>query len=142
MTEKFPVESIPDKDKVFRAILPHWIENGELTSAAYSDVIDEPSVNWEKYSSSIESCQIKIRNQPDPIGIAILIAEIPRSNNMPVEHRPNKNRAHSVIVLGKKDNRSLRRFLARNSLFFSKENLPNSDLSWKEMFQIKTGDSL
>ncbi len=121
----FPIELIPDTDKLFYRIHTQYIDYTEsdakkkIKPGAF-DPIPKPdgtemSVDWSKYSTSIET-QNRAR-KPERVGVVSFVVGEVRSQPtlLKVEHRPTLNQAHSIIfdVLPNANNPEIRINLRR-----------------------------
>lgn len=110
----WPVESIPDDDRLFRRIPPVWYnkEEDRVTSAAFRD--PDMSVNWEKYITPENA----VRKYPAHY-LAALTAKTPRAKSLEVKHSPSRLQHSHSSILGKKTT-AIARFLAENSVLLIK----------------------
>ncbi len=90
------VEEIPDKDEVFYRIHKNFFIGGRLQPGVFREIGDDMSVDWEKYSTPVESvCRAKV---PVDNGIVSLIAGDVRNIKLEVIHKPSENNmAHSIV---------------------------------------------
>jgi len=93
----FPIEHIPDDDKLFRRLMPGQCKKGKISSAAFEDV--DLSVDWEKYSTPQEALdRLPPHFDKQNWKVASLKAGIPRVLGQEVKHWPTNNIAHSLIL--------------------------------------------
>ena len=110
----WPIEYIPDEDRLFRRIAPIWYskEEDRVLSGAFND--PNMSVNWEQYITAEDA----VRKYPEH-HLSAIRAKVPRAKSLEVKHTPSRfNRSHGS-VLGKKKG-SIARFLALNSTLLIK----------------------
>lgn len=103
----FPIEQIPDSDKLYYRIYSRDIDNTESDSKkrikpGAFDPIPKPygtemSVNWCKYSTPSDTKNAA--RKPEKTGVLSFVAGDVRSEptSLKVEHRPTQNQAHSII---------------------------------------------
>lgn len=103
----FPIEQIPDADKLYYRIHTQYIDHTETDSKkkikpGAFDPIPKPdgtemSVDWSKYSTPTDT---KNRaRKPEKVGVVSFNVEEVRSKptSLKVAHRPTLNQAHSII---------------------------------------------
>ena len=103
----YPVESILDNDRVFRAIHKTLIRNNEIVSGkAFRFDANGCSVEWSKYSTPEKTRAFNLYKSPAEYGAAFLVTGEVRSQDMAVIHDPLPslkvpeidNQAHSLII--------------------------------------------
>jgi len=96
----WPIEHIPDLDRVFMRAHRMHFRGGELQPGVFRQHGDGMSVDWEKYSTTTET-----RNRAaKPLDNAVICANvghIRQISDLDVRHKPDperSNRAHSIVV--------------------------------------------
>ena len=95
----YPVEHIPDEDRLFRRILSEYWKNNNVEPGAFSLDHDGISCDWEKYSTPQQSVDRGRQNTKRPFaGVVSFICGALRIESFAVNHTPSKkNRAHSSV---------------------------------------------
>jgi hypothetical protein len=95
--EMYPVEDIPNDDKLYYRVHAMYIRDGNLTPGVFCERVDGMSTDWEKYSTPEQSRQ-RVNKNPLQNGIVSFIAGQLRNDvNLEVIHKPTDNRAHSLV---------------------------------------------
>jgi hypothetical protein len=97
-THSWPVEEIPDPDRLFLRVHAGQLRHGKLHPGIFKVHEDSLSVDWERYSTAEETRLRALKDQRQT-GVVALIAGIVRSiENLQVLHDPlPSNRAHSGV---------------------------------------------
>ena len=96
----WPVEHVPDEDKLFMRVHKNWCPGGELGPGVFRDHGPGMSTDWEKYSTPEDS-----RNRakcPAENGVLSLVVGAVRAiPPLAVQHSPDAetmNRAHTDVL--------------------------------------------
>lgn len=99
----WPVEVVPDEDRLFMRVHKNNIRDGEPLPGAFKDHGGGMSTDWEKYSTPAETRE---RGAQAAANYGIISLPVGDTRNIPglsVVHTPlNDNRAHTD-VFGQKD---------------------------------------
>jgi hypothetical protein len=99
----WPIETIPDNDKLFMRIHENWIlQTGEPMPGAFRNQGSGMSTDWNKYSTPEEA--LKRARVPSKNGIIQMqVSDVRKIPGQNIQHSPlPDNRAHTD-VLGEKD---------------------------------------
>lgn len=90
------IEEIPDNNKVYYRVHKSFFRQEKLIPGAFREIGDGMSVDWEKYSTPVDSIfRAKI---PSDNGMVSLIVGNIREINLEATHKPSeKNRSHSIV---------------------------------------------
>ncbi|OQX09464.1 MAG: hypothetical protein BWK80_46855 [Desulfobacteraceae bacterium IS3] len=90
------IEEIPDENNVFYRIHKSFVREEKLIPGAFREIGNGMSVDWEKYSTPVNSI---LRSKiPEDNGIVSLMAGNIRKIDLEVTHKPSeKNRSHSIV---------------------------------------------
>lgn len=109
----WPIETIPDEDKLFYRIHKNYIQDGQLIPGSFREKGEGMSTDWDKYSTPIDA---KNRAKvPADNGIVSFISGDIRRIGLEVKHDPIcspdeniYNRAHANIIGLSKNKEKLR----------------------------------
>lgn len=94
----YPVEYIPDADKVYYRIHKTYIKNGELIPGAFREQGESMSVDWEKYATPQVTIMRALRC-PENNGVVSFIVGPLRGIPLIVTHAPvGENIAHTDVT--------------------------------------------
>lgn len=95
----YPVEKIPDTDKLYRRVHKTFVINGELIPIAFRENDGGMSTDWEKYSTP-EQARLRAKKNPGLNGIVSLVAGELRNIDLKVVHSPTHNHQSHADVIG------------------------------------------
>lgn len=108
----WPTEEIPDSAHVFMRVHKQFVIAGELQGGVFRDHGEGMSVDWDKYSTAIQTRERG--NDPALNGVIRLSVQRVRELPQVVAHQPrDDNRAHSAVIGEKKRNPEVRVKLTR-----------------------------
>ncbi len=98
----WPIEIIPDNDKLFMRIHETWIQSGEPMPGVFKNHGSGMSTDWNKYSTPEETLK-RARIPSKNAVIQMQVGDVRKIPGQQVQHTPlPDNRAHTD-VLGEKD---------------------------------------
>ena len=105
MTERWPVESIPDGDSLYLRIHKDCIRPNKTIQmrayAAHSENGQELSTDWSKYATAAYTRRGSPRRPPEYYGVVSMnVANVRMLEALTVVHHPSpetNNRSHSLI---------------------------------------------
>lgn len=97
----YPVENIPDGDRLFYRIHPNLVDEGKIIPGAFKEIGDGMSTAWSKYSTSTQ-LQQRAKSLVNIVSLEVL--SVRAINGLEVIHDPLYNekeniddQAHSLI---------------------------------------------
>jgi hypothetical protein len=92
----YPVELIPNEDRLFRRVHKNLVRDGKLTPAAFKQIGDGMSVDWERYSTVQET--VGRAKNPGENGVVSVVCGDLRNLGLEVVHAPSRdNRSYSNV---------------------------------------------
>ena len=96
--EMYPVEDIPNDDKLYYRAHKMYIRDGLLTPGVFREIEDGMSADWEKYSTPEQTRQRASKNHLQNGIVSFITGQLRNKLNLEVLHSPSReNRAHSLI---------------------------------------------
>jgi hypothetical protein len=123
MSDRWPVEEIPDDDTLYMRVHRQWMNDGSVLPGCFQNRPDEAtgamSSDWAKYATTEETRQRARRPEMNAV-IALnagQVRAIPEQHvvHSPVQHDPvlPDNRAHTDIAGPKEADPEIRRLFVR-----------------------------
>jgi hypothetical protein len=108
VTERWPVEEIPDQDRLFMRVHRQWLKNGRVAPGFFQNRPDEAtgamSTDWSRYATPEETrARAKRPELNAVIELAVgIVRAIPEQvvRHAPIQDDPNlpDNRAHTDVA--------------------------------------------
>lgn len=92
----FPIETIPDSDKVYYRVHKSYLPKGKLIPGVFKEVVDGMSTDWEKYSTA-EQTQNRATKPMDNGVVSFITGDLRQKVDLTVTHSPTQNRAHTLV---------------------------------------------
>lgn len=123
MSDRWPVEEIPDTDTLYLRVHQQWLRDGQVLPGCFQNRPDEAtgamSSDWAKYATAEETRQRARRPEVNAV-VALYVGEVRAIPEQHIVHSPVQddpvlpdNRAHTDIAGPKETDPEIRRLFVR-----------------------------